>query len=833
MGTLTGSILGGNWVTNVIGGICLTIDYIVYLAINLCYQLFEVVGKIEVFSTDSVAEISHKIYTIIGIVMLFVFAYNIILGIIDPDSINKGDKSVQNVVKNTVISVVLITLFPLICEYMQTFQNHVVEDKTITNLILGSTASDKSALSISTTIFTAFYHPLDENKSPVTLAECETSPEKAKLCPKYSELAGEAKNSLSGLWNLMHDSDFRYGIGDDTMEYLFPLSTIAGVVAAYLFLSFSLDLGVRAAKLGALKLVAPIPIFLRITKPKGGQFDKWLSEFIKTYLQVFERIIIISFAMLLISYVSSIDITKNLFTNNDPSVTEPSVFIKLLAIVVVILGILKFAKDAPKLLEDLFNVKIPQMSLKKKINDNEYALRGASMLGAAGATAAGNVIKGIGEGKGVGGVLKTGLGGLIGGGRQGWIQSRGLNDVSKLKDTIVGARATADEHRDDREASSRGLAGNWLDKQIKQIKLEHPEWSDAQVEQYVEENKLRERAEWHGTVIDRTADRALNTGKEFVEYMTSGGDAILQRSYANQKKLKDRANDFIKNYINKNDYEKTKASMDKFVDEAGQGKISARELATRLTQISGKSASIIGMSVEVDGQKHKFNTIQEKINTIKNAYGIDLDEQIEKETNEKDENGNPITKKVYKYNDLRENIEKGKINNTQLLETLENLTGKQGDISADGFILDSENFDREKYDLNTEEGRKKAIDDGLLYDINTKKGREDAIKSAYKEMLDAAQIKNLKDLGSDVCANNANNLAKEFGELSLTIDNEKVRNELSDMIEKLVDKSKHLERDADYLEFAQTYDKINKKLKKSSDDTFSNLLNVKNKKDGK
>ena len=833
MGTLTGSILGGNWVTNVIGGICLTIDYIVYLAINLCYQLFEVVGKIEVFSTDSVAEISHKIYTIIGIVMLFVFAYNIILGIIDPDSINKGDKSVQNVVKNTVISVVLITLFPLICEYMQTFQNHVVEDKTITNLILGSTASDKSALSISTTIFTAFYHPLDENKSPVTLAECETSPEKAKLCPKYSELAGEAKNSLSGLWNLMHDSDFRYGIGDDTMEYLFPLSTIAGVVAAYLFLSFSLDLGVRAAKLGALKLVAPIPIFLRITKPKGGQFDKWLSEFIKTYLQVFERIIIISFAMLLISYVSSIDITKNLFTNNDPSVTEPSVFIKLLAIVVVILGILKFAKDAPKLIEDIFSVKIPQMSLKKKINDNEYALRGASMLGGAGATAVGNVIKGIGEGKGVGGVLKTGLGGLIGGGRQGWIQSRGLNDVSKLKDTIVGARATADEHRDDREASSRGLAGNWLDKQIKQIKLEHPEWSDAQVEQYVEENKLRERAEWHGTVIDRTADRALNTGKEFVEYMTSGGDAILQRSYANQKKLKDRANDFIKNYINKNDYEKTKASMDKFVDEAGQGKISARELATRLTQISGKSASIIGMSVEVDGQKHKFNTIQEKINTIKNAYGIDLDEQIEKETNEKDENGNPITKKVYKYNDLRENIEKGKINNTQLLETLENLTGKQGDISADGFILDSENFDREKYDLNTEEGRKKAIDDGLLYDINTKKGREDAIKSAYKEMLDAAQIKNLKDLGSDVCANNANNLAKEFGELSLTIDNEKVRNELSDMIEKLVDKSKHLERDADYLEFAQTYDKINKKLKKSSDDTFSNLLNVKNKKDGK
>lgn len=459
MGTLTGSILGGNWVTNVIGGICLTIDYIVYLAINLCYQLFEVVGKIEVFKTDSVAEISHKIYTIIGIVMLFVFAYNIILGIIDPDSINKGDKSVQNVVKNTVISVVLVTLFPLICEYMQTFQDHIVESKTISNLLLGSTVSDKSALSVSTTIFTAFYHPLDENKNPVTLDECATS--SAKLCPRYKELADEAKDSLSGLWNLMHDSDLRYGIGDDTMEYLFPLSTIAGVVAAYLFLSFSLDLGVRAAKLGALKLVAPIPIFLRITKPKGGTFDKWVSEFTKTYLQVFERIIIISFAMLLISYVSKIKPTEWFITNGDSGATEPSVFIKLLAIVVVILGILKFAKDAPKLIEDLFNVKIPQMSLKKKINDNEYAKRAASLGGAAAGVIAKpfwNNGKAIVEGfkkdengkrhilRGFGrfatGTIRDIPGTIpsaLNAGRRGW-QNGNVSDWSQVQDAITTAR---------------------------------------------------------------------------------------------------------------------------------------------------------------------------------------------------------------------------------------------------------------------------------------------------------------------------------------------------------------------------------------------------------
>lgn len=803
MGTLTGSAIGA-WASNIFYGILLTIDYVIYLAINICYHLFEVVSEIEVFSAENVGAISRRIYTIIGIVMLFVFAYNIILAIVEPDSLSKGEKSVKNIVQNTIISVILVTLFPLICEYMQTFQNHIVDNNTIGNLIMGSTAGNKdtsSALNVSVTIFTAFYHPLNENGEPVTLVECANS--SAKLCSTYTKLAEGATNNMIGLHKFMLDDDLINGIYDDDMEYLFPLSTIAGVVAAYLFLSFSLDLGVRAAKLGALKLIAPIPIFLRITKPKGGQFDKWFSEFIKTYLQVFERILIINFAMLLISFVSKAEITIT-------EESDISILIKAVAVVVVILGILKFAKDAPKLIEDIFSVKIPQMSLKKKLNDNEYALRGASMLGAAGATAVGNVIKGIGEGKGVGGVLKTGLGGLIGGGRQGWVQSRGLNDISKLKDTIVGARATADEHRDDREASSRGLAGNWLDKQINQIKLEHPEWSDAQVEQYVEENKLREKAEWHGTVIDRTADRALNTGKEFIEYMTSGGDAILQRSYANQKKLKDRANDFIKGYINKSDYEKTKSSKDSLTSDVKQGRITARELATRLAQISGKSASITGMSVDVNGKKYRFNNPNEKFAAIKSAYGIDLDEQIEKETNEKDANGNPITKKEYKYNDLRENIQQGKVNNTQLLEILENLTGKQGTMSVDGLTLGNET-----YDINTEEGRNKAI------------------KDAYQEMLDAAQIKNLKESGAKICANNASNLAKEFGELSLTIDDEKVRNELSDMIERLVDRSKNLNSDADYLAFAKDYEKINKRLDESTKETFSNLLNVKNKKDGK
>lgn len=613
MGTLTGSIIG-NWVSSAFYGILLTIDYVIYLAINICYQLFEVVSKVEVFSTENVGVISRRIYTIIGIVMLFVFAYNIILAIVDPDSLSKGEKSVKNIVQNTIISIVLVTLFPLICEYMQIFQNHIIENNTIGNLIMGSTASDsgengqtKGALNVSVTIFTAFYHPIDENKEPVTLTECESS--SVKLCSRYKEMADNAKNGIGGLWNFMHDEDLKDGIYDDDMEYLFPLSTIAGVVAAYLFLSFSLDLGVRAAKLGALKLIAPIPIFLRITKPKGGQFDKWFSEFTKTYLQVFERIVIINFAMLLISFVSDI----NIFASGG------GLFINVIATVVVILGILKFAKDAPKLIEDIFSVKIPQMSIKKKINDNEYALRGASVLGAAGTTAVGNVIKGIGAGKSVGQVIKTGFGGLIGGGRQGWVQSRGLNDITKVKDTIVGARSTADEHRDDREAHNRQLENKWIEEHGEEytntLRTLHPEWSEEQIKKAV-----AEKAKEYSTVFDRMTDNIADAASTFADYLTDGSNSVLQRSVDNQTKLKNTVGSFLKNVANKGSYNNIKKGRDDLITDSYQGKLTSAELASRLASVSGKRVVQSGNSITVGDKTYNFGTANDREKTIKAVY---------------------------------------------------------------------------------------------------------------------------------------------------------------------------------------------------------------------
>lgn len=613
MGILTGAGFG-TWAANIFYGILLSIDYVIYMIINVCYQIFEVVSKVEVFTTENVGVISRRIYTIIGIVMLFVFAYNIILSIIDPDQLNKGDKSVKNIIQNTVISIILVTLFPLICEYMQLFQDHVIENNTIGNLIMGSTASDsgengetRGALNVSVTIFTAFYHPMNENKEAVTLAECDDS--SVEMCEHYKELAEEGKNSMSGLYRFFNDTDLKQGITDGKMEYLFPLSTIAGVVAAYLFLSFSLDLGVRAAKLGALKLIAPVPILLRITKPKGGVFDKWFGEFTKTYLQIFERIVIINFAMLLIGFVSDI----NIFASGG------SPLVNVVATVVVILGILKFAKDAPKLIEDIFSVKIPEMSLKKKINENEYAMRGASVIGAAGATATGNVIKGIAAGKGFGAVLKTGLGGLVGGGRQGWIQSRGLNDITKLKDTVVSARSSADQHRDEREAHNRMLENKWItehgDEYRNNLRTMYPQMTDAEIEE-----EVKKQAEKHAKIFDRMGDNIANAASSFADYLTDGSNSVLQRSVDNQTKLKSTVSSFLTNVANKGSYSNIKKGRDDLITDSYQGKLTSAELASRLSSVSGKKVTQNGNSITVGNKTYDFANANDREKAIKAVY---------------------------------------------------------------------------------------------------------------------------------------------------------------------------------------------------------------------
>ena len=123
------------WLWETINGLFLVISSLLYRLIGILYQVFDAVAKASLFSEDIFNEFTSRIYVIVGIAMLFIFAYNIILMIINPDD-KKSTGAATKLVKETIISLVLVILLPTIFRYMTTFQNNILDSNIIGKIIL-------------------------------------------------------------------------------------------------------------------------------------------------------------------------------------------------------------------------------------------------------------------------------------------------------------------------------------------------------------------------------------------------------------------------------------------------------------------------------------------------------------------------------------------------------------------------------------------------------------------------------------------------------------------------------------------------------------------------
>ena len=338
-------------------GLCFLIDSLVYSLISIAYQVFNLIAKASLYNSenDDIKVMIDRISVILGIGMLFIIAYNIILNIMNPDKVSSsGDKSMQGIFKNAIIAIVMLTAYSTVFTYMTRIQNHIIDSQVIEKIILGAdetnnTSSSDMGSTVAAKIFITFYHPIDDNGKILTYEDCENS--SLDVCKAYREgvKAAEAGSIITLITNpTLYDSLFKK---KPHMEYLYLISTICGIIALLMFVSYTIDIGIRVAKMAFLQIIAPIPIMAYITKPSGGIFSKWLNDLIKTYLSLFMRLITIYFAMFLINILAS-----NMGNNTGGvfgDTSNVSVIIKLFGYLVLILGVLLFAKDAPKLLENL------------------------------------------------------------------------------------------------------------------------------------------------------------------------------------------------------------------------------------------------------------------------------------------------------------------------------------------------------------------------------------------------------------------------------------------------------------------------------------------------
>lgn len=389
--------------------LCFFIDSIVYSLISIAYQVFIAVSKVSLYGNidDKINALTDRIYVILGVTMLFVLAYNIILLILNPDkATGSGDKSLSGFLKNFVISIVLITLLPTVFDYMTKLQNDIIDSHVIESIILGSSDSDSNNLeqmgsNVATIIYSTFYHPIDKDDNAVSYVQCKSSSGASASCSDY--INAYDKGRTGKVKEFITDSKLEDALTskNPTMDFLPVISTVCGIIALLMFVSYAIDIGIRVAKLTFFQIIAPVPVILRITKPSGGTFSKWSSNLIKTYLSLFLRLITIYFAMFLIQLITdSFGSTEGGIFANAGSI---STIVKLFAGLIVIIGILLFAKEVPKLLEDFLGSAggggFSPKSIAKKVAGVTGAPLIGGALGAAGALAG----RGIGAGAGAAG----------------------------------------------------------------------------------------------------------------------------------------------------------------------------------------------------------------------------------------------------------------------------------------------------------------------------------------------------------------------------------------------------------------------------------------------
>ena len=395
-----------SWLVGALAFICLVLlDWAAYSLLSVSYNVFYAVCRLDIFgATEAGAalydEITARLYTAISIVMVFVFAYKMLTLVVDPEG--KEKKATSEMVKKTAIALLTVIVLPTVYRYMAIFQQDVVENGTIAQIILGSwgsnsnkNAGDKVAL----IMHSAFYHPTgmaisqfydkDGYVRDYIGADEIPSTTNIETVERYRADLYRWENTEESLAAILHDSELREGLKEDegeTMQYTYVISTVAALAAAWMFLVYSIDIGTRAVKLGALELISPIPVILNIFPPKGQKvFETWFNQIKKTYLELFIRIAVI-FLGIQICKMIPIFITM-IFEAGIQSGGDA--FTQCIATVLLILGVLKFCQEAPDLFKQIFaaggdllqgvNLK---PGMKSRIEDNKLAMKGYGALAA-------------------------------------------------------------------------------------------------------------------------------------------------------------------------------------------------------------------------------------------------------------------------------------------------------------------------------------------------------------------------------------------------------------------------------------------------------------------
>lgn len=319
---------------------------LIYGFIVVLFNLFTSMTQLDILEQSTINGIYQRITMIMTIVMVFYITFEFVKYVVSPDTIIDKEKGAGNIVKRIIISILLIAFIPNIFSIAMELQDKILKTNVISKVIFGQEDFDyKTAGSnFAGDTFAAFYR--------VDCDEDCTESDREEAQKRVDDVIDTFKKDM-GLYAITKGIAFDNIDGDIQFDGL--LAVLFGGFTLYILFLYCMDLGIRYIKLIFLQIIAPIAAISYILPQKDGMLQKWSKQTLTTYVDVFIRIAILYFMLLIVSILS----TNLDFFEMTASGQQINIFMHIL----IIMGLLIFVNKAPKLIEELLPFKSGEASI--------------------------------------------------------------------------------------------------------------------------------------------------------------------------------------------------------------------------------------------------------------------------------------------------------------------------------------------------------------------------------------------------------------------------------------------------------------------------------------
>lgn len=440
----------------------MAIDGIAFSLLDDAYQIVIELSSATLLQHGTIESLMRNLYILFGVVAFFRLAVLLVNSIIDPEKLNEKGKGLSNIFFRVVGMIIILFITPWLFEKSYELQGKIVSSDPNNNIIFktilgnranigGSEDGEENAgvalqnivLSSLITIDDAYliedgFQPLEcvsndngtcTNQGGYIYDDSVCDWDNCKeAVTVYNDMYVNERMSPNRLAKYVGVSKKIDGEEVYVYKYMFIVTAIVGIFFTYIIISFAIDIAVRMFELIVLEILSPLFIatFVDPKSAQSGPFKNWLSAVGRSYANLYIKLAILALITLLIMLVNQSDIFNRM--------GDVSGWAKIF----VIIGLLIFAKKAPKWLMDMIGIKsdgLGGLSIGKKLGGMALAGGLVSKGLDAGKKAIGNRAKRIGSG--MANRIGADIGGTIAGRKAAKQNALGDKSVAAKRQSVL------------------------------------------------------------------------------------------------------------------------------------------------------------------------------------------------------------------------------------------------------------------------------------------------------------------------------------------------------------------------------------------------------------